>query len=388
MKKPIQNSIVVFMLMALTACSPRSVADGLSVMMGDKQAVENTTAYQDQFVEIPTQTLVYDEGFDNGGYYYVHLSDQEKGVYQVLYTCLKEHTDTCDVSQITNQQINRAYKSIIFDHPEIFYVDGYQLEQFTGDPIITFRPNYTKTVEEIPEIQARIDQYAKDILKTADRSSTFGAVRSIYDYVITHTQYNVTASELSNLCSVVINGEAVCDGYSKAIMYFCNLYGIDCIVVPGYIRSTGTSHLWNAVKIDGMWYFLDATWGDEDFENDQRTPEVRYDYLCVSEDQLSGTHQFEDFIAPPMCTSTDANYYYQTGRIVTACDPNQLVNMFVGIETNTSISFACSDQQVYQQVEDFLISNKHVFDFLSSRKLNVGFVTNPNVMSFTFWIRG
>lgn len=386
MFKKIKKLGLIIPLILLTACSPGNISDGLSVMVGKKQVAEDAFVSPDQ--DTGLKTLVYDEDFDAGGYYYKHLSDIDKTVYQAIYNCVSESISDTTMRDITDSQIIRAYKSVIFDHPEIFYVDGYQIEKYTGaDNKTVFRPNYTKPPDEIPNIQAQIDAYEASIKSGADLSTSFTTVRSIYDYIITHTTYNIMATDLSNLCSV-INGQAVCDGYAKATMYFCNKFGIECIVVPGYIRSSGTAHLWNAVKIDDLWYFIDVTWGDEDFQNDQATPEVRYDYLCVSQEQINGTHQLEDFISPPACVSSEANYYYQTGRVITVMDKQQLDATFANIETNTAVSFACADQKIYQQVEDYLIMQKHIFDYMPSKKVNVGYVTNPNVMSYTFWIRG
>ncbi len=382
--------IMSILLMTLSACSAQSVSDGLSVMMGKKEVVQEIPMYAQEDLPDPVQTLVYDESFDHGGYYYQHLSDLDKTIYQALYNCFIDHASDTELYDVNDKQIIQAYKSVIFDHPEIFYVDGYQLEVYSASDVeikTVFRPNYTKPAEDLEAIKIAIDNYENNIMQNADTSTPFTTVRSIYDYIITHTHYNLTASELSNLCSVVINGEAVCDGYAKATMYYCRQAGVECIVVPGYIRTTGTAHLWNAVKIDDLWYYIDTTWGDEDFENNQRTPEVRYDYLCVSQDQLNGTHQFEDFIAPPLCVANEANYYYQTGHVVTECSDQQLGSMFAGIETSTTIAFACADKKVYQQVEDYLVSQKQVFNYLPSKKVNVGYVTNPNVMSFTFWLR-
>jgi len=56
----------------------------------------------------------------------------------------------------------------------------------------------------------------------------------------------------------------VCEGYSKAFQYLCDLAGIDCITVTGTM-SGGTgegNHMWNVVYIDGVNYLVDVTNSD------------------------------------------------------------------------------------------------------------------------------
>ena len=373
--------ISAIVMLGLTACG---ASTGTSSWVNAK----DTEQVLSQSVESEEHTLQYQTDFTNGGYYYDHLSDKIQAIYQVLYNCVVANEQTAELYGIPDQNISLAFKTVLFDHPEIFYVEGFQLEHYSGpDEKIIFRPNYTKTVEEQAVINKELADYTQRLLASITGTTSFSKVQGVYDYIVEHTQYDITAPDLGNLSSVTSHGRAVCEGYAKATMYFCNLLGIDCIVVPGYIRSNGTAHLWNAVKLDGQWYFVDTTWGDEDFENSKRAPEVRYDYLCVSQEQIRGTHQVEEVVEIPQCISTEANYYYQTGRVIYQCSKADLGDMFKDLEINGVCTFACSDQLVYQQVSDYLISEKHVFDYLISKDLQIGYFTNSNVRSFTFWIK-
>ena len=61
---------------------------------------------------------------------------------------------------------------------------------------------------------------------------------------------------------------------------------------------TGEAHAWNLVKCDGEYYYVDTTWGDPVFlqeENALETigNEITYDYLCCSDDELLKTHTLE-----------------------------------------------------------------------------------------------
>lgn len=58
------------------------------------------------------------------------------------------------------------------------------------------------------------------------------------------------------------NTNVVCEGYSKAFQYLCDLGGIDCYTVTGYMGDG--DHMWNIVKIDGKCYHVDITNCDSD----------------------------------------------------------------------------------------------------------------------------
>ena len=49
----------------------------------------------------------------------------------------------------------------------------------------------------------------------------------------------------------------VCEGYSKAFQYLCDLGGLDCISVSGLMDGGG--HMWNVVTLEGKNYLVDVT---------------------------------------------------------------------------------------------------------------------------------
>ena len=310
-QKAVSVSLVASML-TLSACSTQGVIDGIDVMLGKKEVVSQTNeqALTPVVVQDASQTLTINENFSHGGYYYDKLSDVQKSIYIALYDTFVSYGKECHLGDNDAEQIAIVYKSIVFDHPEIFYIDGFQLEYFKSEiPYYIFKPNYTKTPDEIELTKDKIDVYVNTALCAINNNGDeYAILQQIYEYIITTTRYDMSAPDLSSIVSVMCNGRAVCEGYAKTTMYLLQQYGIQCTVVPGYIRKNGTAHLWNAAKINGQWYYIDTTWGDEDFENDRNAPEVRYDYLCVSEEYLAGSHQIDAFVDMPKCVSMDDNY--------------------------------------------------------------------------------
>lgn len=61
---------------------------------------------------------------------------------------------------------------------------------------------------------------------------------------------------------------AFCDGYARLFTAMCNYAGIESEVICGYANGGagkasprfGVNHYWNAVKLEGKWHLVDATW--------------------------------------------------------------------------------------------------------------------------------
>lgn len=58
--------------------------------------------------------------------------------------------------------------------------------------------------------------------------------------------------------------DVVCEGYSKAFQYLCDLGGIECYTVSGDVN--GGAHMWNIAVLDGKSYHVDVTWCDGGFD--------------------------------------------------------------------------------------------------------------------------
>ncbi|MBI1226951.1 MAG: hypothetical protein GC192_17095 [Bacteroidetes bacterium] len=62
--------------------------------------------------------------------------------------------------------------------------------------------------------------------------------------------------------------KGVCADYSQIFKAMCDAVGLEAVVVTGdardfhrpYRNNQNNSHAWNAVKIDGQWRLMDATW--------------------------------------------------------------------------------------------------------------------------------
>ncbi|NCA91837.1 hypothetical protein EOM82_01110 [bacterium] len=126
---------------------------------------------------------------------------------------------------------------------------------------------------------------------------------AIYNFIIDEVYYEyeedgVTPSDAitaHNIVGVLDGSEltnSVCEGYSKAFAYLCNLYGIDCLAIV----SDSMNHAWNAVRIGGVWYWIDVTWDDSTSSNN---------YFLKGNSFLSSHNGIDDWWVYPVVSYYD-----------------------------------------------------------------------------------
>ncbi len=76
----------------------------------------------------------------------------------------------------------------------------------------------------------------------------------IHDYIVTHTEYGGGHFAYD----AILRHKAVCSGYAAAFKDLSNRAGIPAVIVG----SDTMSHAWNAVKLNGKWYYIDCTFDD------------------------------------------------------------------------------------------------------------------------------
>lgn len=134
-----------------------------------------------------------------------------------------------------------------------------------------------------PEVETSVASVARYI---AEREpDPWLRVKAIHDYVADRVAYDAIA--LANGApyppqdadTVLRTRKGVCAGYARLVLALGRAINIDVVYVHGDARKSGddvdgASHAWNAVRIEGGWYLLDATWDAGSV--DGRTFEKRY----------------------------------------------------------------------------------------------------------------
>lgn len=350
----------------------------------------------EQETQVQTETEQQEESL-TAYYAYRSLNQDEKKLYrQLLYAMTKMQAEI-DTSTLDTDMLDKVFNCVMNDHPELFFVSGYQYTRYTrGDVLtkLTFCAQYTMSKEQVTECQFAIEDYVATCFAGMPNSTDeYEKVKYCYEYIILHTEYDLQAENNQNICSVFLTGRSVCQGYAKAVQYLLQKAGIESFLVTGYANQ-GT-HAWNLVKVDGAYYYLDATWGDASYsfagesgEYVGEVPPINYDYFLVTTEDLQVTHSIGNVIDLPQCTEKKDNYYIREGLYLTAWDTDKIKHIFemAYLEKNNYVTIKCENEIVYQEIKEKLIDEQQVFQYIKQRWESIAYVENSRQLTISFWL--
>ncbi len=189
---------------------------------------------------------------------------------------------------IDEKGIRVALSAFKNDHPEIFWLSNQfsyiasQSKEIQLYSVISPKDIKIKSKELITAIEFFIN-------KVPEGLSEFERELKIHDLLLNTCVYNEEVESTNqdwrpfSIYGSLVDGSAVCEGYSRAMQYLLSLFGIECNTVNG--MGKGNPHQWNNVRIDGSWYNLDATWDDTADNN------IYYDYFNVSDSVIEIDHE-------------------------------------------------------------------------------------------------
>lgn len=294
-----------FYVRAGTLDQIRSIAK--SVLSGEPEEVEELRQME---------VAQSEEGHQE--YYFKQLNEEEQRVYRELLKGIRAREKDFYLTLSQDDSIDRCYHAVLKDHPEIFWVHNHEKiykTTYSDSDYCTFTPGYIYTESEISEIQNAMEAGFQEIssLIPAD-ASDYEKVRIVYTYVIDNTQYQASDDDQS-IAGVFWKKEAVCAGYAGAVQYLLERIGVPCIYVDGSTQGSTEGHAWNIVKLDGEYYYVDATNGDQpDFLNGnaaqlEEHKTIIYDYLCPFPEEYEKKYIRSEELTVPDCTAKDMNFY-------------------------------------------------------------------------------
>lgn len=334
-----------------------------------------------------------------GCYAFESLGESEQYWYADIYRVLSGHLPEGELLQdrlgeLGTRDVDRLFRCVMNDHPELFYVSGYsQVEYFQNEKLqrIVFEGSYTMDEEETNIRQQQIEAYVDECLGgIPGDASEYEKVKYVYEYIIEHTDYRLDAPQNQNICSVFIGKESVCQGYAKAVQYLLERLGVTCTLVLGYVDNVG--HAWNLVQIDGLYYYVDATWGDASYrsggENVGRYPKVNYDYLCVTTEQLCKTHVISNVVEMPECTSMEANYYVLEKAYFDNYDEAVIGSFLKEAQEKgqDTVTVKCANEGVYDRLYEEFITRQIVFRYLDVGEGVLAYTDDREQLSLTVWL--
>lgn len=226
---------------------------------------------------------------------------------------------------------------------------------------------YRMTADEISSMNMAAEKAAKEIISqlTPDMDD-YEKLKFFHDYLVLNCETDRNYAFADTIYGALVEKKALCEGYSKAFAYLCNLAGIENAIVTG---ETYVAHMWNIVKLGGNWYHVDVTWDKPEDQLRKAYPDViLYQYFMVTDSVISNTHIIDETLfSPPKAFGNSENYFAREGTDVSSRDElltaseNAILSAVQSRRTSAMVKFDTNDVMISCMKD---LSNEEVFNQL------------------------
>lgn len=297
-------------------------------------------------------------------YFCKMLTPDQQKVYEIIRDGISRHEDHIGPFNVKNgQELDLILQTIIHDWPEYFWFRGghnssyYDRETYWE---YTLCPDYVFSKQEYAACAAYIEAETRDIIQELSGKSDYEKVKGVYEFLIDRTIYDLAYTG-TTIYELFHEGRAVCEGYARASQYLLTKLGVEALYVSGDAGEYTTpmsqweGHAWNIVKIEGIYYQLDTTWGDP--VCDDGIQRKSFHYLNLTDMEMARCHKRDDWNYYPPCTDIRYNYYYIEGRYLDSFNKELILYWFQeAYNRNEPMTFKCADEYIYQSARNWLLS--------------------------------
>lgn len=188
--------------------------------------------------------------------------DQE-GLKKLIRTLLKravKHTGVPDEGDYINFQYGR-------------YDASARTERVDGDTgvVINYKLSYYDSAAQEEALDAKIEEVLESL--ELDDMSDYEKTVAIHEWICDNVEYDSAGgSDIRRTAyDAIVNGKAVCQGYSNALYRLLLEAGVDNRIIFGEgVENSGDrmAHTWNIVGLYGKYYYMDVTWDDSSGTSD------------------------------------------------------------------------------------------------------------------------
>ncbi|MBR1528585.1 MAG: hypothetical protein IJ642_04690 [Oscillospiraceae bacterium] len=268
--------------------------------------------------------------------------------------------------KIEKDEISAAITELEWEHPEIFWINGYSMKYNDVSAEITLKIMDNYSIDTLRQMSQELDRTANAVLEQINLSaSDYEKALQVHDYLVQHTEYDQSAvSKGKGLWSTaygcLVNGSAVCQGYSQAFQILMNKMGIECGICSG--NAKGEAHAWNYINLNGQYYWIDVTWDDPVSEN-YNFDWIHHGYFLIDDRMLARSRTFDSngqFV--PLCASLDENYFVRNGNYLTEYYFSEIDRRLTEHQSEGRIEIMFSTPEAYQMAVNDLFNSETIWN--------------------------
>lgn len=175
----------------------------------------------------------------------------------------------------------------------------------------TSKPAETPTVTNITTNEEMVRYILGNII--TPQMSLSDKIYEVHKWMVDNIQYDTSLNKYY-AHDALFDKIVVCQGYAEAFQLFMNELGVPCKMITGTANSGDKiqSHAWNAVQLNGGWYYVDVTWDDPLMNGHSNYPDGSnrsYEYYLVTESMIGADHFPGEGVVLPTPAGTDLSYH-------------------------------------------------------------------------------
>ena len=250
--------------------------------------------------ELPTNIYLYNK--NTYLYHYNNLTEAEKEVYnEYVNAFLYLDKKVLLKNKLSVNSEYKVYEAIAHDHPDIYYMPKRKCRLSMITKKIDFCEFiYPYTKQEIDKFTSIFEDKINSIVIEANKlNNDYEKIKYVHDIIIDMADYDdntltdktYSSNDYQSIVSILTTGKSVCCGYTKLFQVILNRLNINATSFydNDFIDNSSYGHIWNAVKLDNKWYYVDVTWDDNDID--------KYYYFLNSKDEFYQTHtEINDYL--------------------------------------------------------------------------------------------
>ena len=191
------------------------------------------------------------------------------------------NAETIPEVNISAEDASEAAMALLYDHPELFWLDTAFSYQYTEDHVCTkLIMQFNDTADHIEETKKLFEENADAIINEALKcSGDYEKEKYVHDALLDMAGYDTEAAMNQSAFSALVSRTTVCAGYARAFQYIMLELGVPTYYCTGETQG----HAWNIIKLDGGYYNVDVSRADTKSSPDR--------YFNRTDEDLRGTHK-------------------------------------------------------------------------------------------------
>lgn len=380
------------------------------------QAIPETDEFQTierlSVQKAAVSTESYTAADQNSGYLSL-TSDAQRTLYRLIGNSVYQVADAktsrgyAPVGQIsipatlTEAQIRLTVTAYLDDNPQVFWIANAFSYVLRGNETIV--QLYSEMIQS--ECNAALLEFngkVQSILQSIPSGlSEFDREEYLFSYITKNCTYANTMNEndadwkLYTAYGALVDGQAVCEGYSRAMLLLSGYVGLPSVLIRG--TGDGIPHMWNGIKINGNWYHLDLTWCDSSnpvynyYNIDDSTLKLTHTiapvFSALSDEQICSSDSIFNFTLP-VCSSLEENYFQKKGIPISTLDSSEDKKVVMAIASlmkmgRTTIAFHIAAGDYDATIKGLISANPYkMSSYLKSAAVQAGVRLNWKSISY------